>query len=57
MARTKHLLILIESAESVQSRLKRLEDFVTFLVQNPDAKLLAVKVRSFIFGFSKLRSR
>lgn len=36
--------MLIDSAESVQSRLKRIEDLVDYIVRNPDAKLLAVKV-------------
>ncbi len=41
----KHIVALIDNAESVQSRLKRIESLIEFLLEHPDAKLVAVKVR------------
>lgn len=44
MARTRHLIHLITTADSNITLLKRIEDFIDFIKQYPEAKHVAVKV-------------
>lgn len=46
VSRTKHLLVLVGSAESVESKIKRLDDFVAHLKRYPEARLTAVKEKA-----------
>lgn len=49
LARTKHLITLITTAESEVSLLKRIEDFIAFIKQYPEAKHVAVKVNKNVY--------
>ncbi|KAF4519978.1 hypothetical protein B566_EDAN005478 [Ephemera danica] len=54
--RTRHLLSAVANTDVPQSQLKRLEDFIAHLNQNPQAKSLAVKVGA-IPTLMRMRSR
>lgn len=45
LARTRHLLNLIATAENDASLLKRIENFIDFMKQYPEVKHVAVKVK------------
>lgn len=47
LARTRHLINLIVTAESSVVLLKRIEDLIDFIKQFPEAKHIAVKVKPY----------